>query len=518
MNEQQLFDFYASGGDLAQLSDQDVVTLGRMLKVTGSTIEPPPSFGPPATPGAPASTTGPSNIGDIDPREFVKWLVSTIPQALSIGAGMVGPAGIPVRMGIQGLLGALTGAIDPEEEQGRLESAVNMGAFQAGLEGVGSVASKVLPWLGTQAAVRMGVPPGVRSGGRTRKFVESFLNERRRGGITGWGQTPAVGQKTTALRKATGQPSLKRDLSEQMDVLKGQLPERIKPFGEVEEAATTGNQLRKPESFLGLDDPRQAAKTIAESDEKFWAGNEELLGHMQGTAGSTARATRRATTRPYFPGPDERLLPPPPNTLPGGVRGKETRGLSIESPGEPRVNFGDLVEMAQKQGASAAPTFEKTAAGKWVRASDTPEKIAARERNRLLKDEAVNLARGQEGGGEVADTYLNLNKRLTDAFKIEQAADKLRRGLAFTGIRGGLGSGLGLTAGTLLGGLGGASIGGPIGGGIGLLATPGNISRAGSLGGRLGEVTPSAWRIYQLIQQLEEGPKEKTPVRLREAK
>ena len=506
MNEAQLFEFYAGGGDLAQLSDEDVTRLYQLIQQTQAATAP-PQLGP-VRPGETVPPPAPMNIGDIaEPREFLEWGGSSLAQLFGLGAGIAGPASIPARAGLTGLSGLLSGLINPEEGEGRLESGIDEGAFQAAMEGGGGAAAKFFPWAGTQTAVRMGVPPGVRSGGRTRSFVEAFLKERQRGGLSGWGRTPAVGQKTTALRKLTGQPSLRGELSQEMDQLKSALPERVTPLPAVKDVhlrnVQSPGQLRDPQKFRASTRPLEAAEALQESDDQFFQQHDWL---QRGIQGLPRGPQPEGIFAPLEPLNIRKTLMPPPGTLSGGDIPMFRAGPEPQ----PKLNFGDLVEMAQGQGKQASPVFEKTAAGQWVRTGDAPEQLAARARKATLQQEAIRTAQDQ-GAPDVAATYQNLNERLSGAFKIEQAADKLRRGLAFAGIRGGLGAGLGSGVGLAAGGVG---VGGPIGGALGLLATPGNISRAGSAAGRLGETVPSAARIFELIQQLE-NPPGTTPVRER---
>lgn len=506
MNDSQLFEFFISKGDVSTLSEADLNRLEQILSAVDAAGQPntPPEML--TRPGAPARPAGPADIGSIvDPKDFVEWLGSTVTNAMTFATGALGPASVPIRAGATGALGAISGAINPREGENRLQGAVREGASQAGLEGIFGSLSKALPYVGNRAAIWLGSPL---RGKEAREATEAFLRERQRGG---WGTTPAVGQTTTKLRSLTKRPGLKDELNQKMDVVKSKLPERVTPFSDVRERAVQNNELRDPEKFLGVDAPVDSAGKIAASDAAFWNQNEELLGHMQSLRGGP---NVEGAFGPMAPVDAARTLPPPGNTLPG-----EVPYFRVGPQARPNVNFGELVEMAQKQGRSAAATYEKTNAGEWVRVSDTPEKLAARERNRILKDAAVDTARSQPGGDEVADTYLNLNERLSDAFSIEDVADSIRRGLAFAGIRGGLGSGLGsnlgrIASGATAGGAAGGLEGAAAGGIAGLMLTPSNISRFGNVGGRMSQMAPSAWRIYQLGQQVSNPPIR--PTRLRE--
>ena len=506
MNEAQLFEFFAGGGDLSTLSDDDVLRLDTLLQKTQSGTAPPTGAGPGGIPLSTAETT-PMEFGDIPPKQFLEGLLANMVRLGTIPMGVAGPAGIPLRSGILGAMGMGAGAIDPGEGENRFEGAVHEGATQAALEGGAGMLGKALPWLGTQAAVRMGVPGGVRPGAQTRKMVEAFLRERQRGfggvvpsgtqsrigQVARIGDTPPVGSKTTVRRRATGQPPLREELSSSMDTLKQELPERTTKLRDVENRITQEERQRiyDNDELLGVDDADATTRALGASDEKFWAGQETYLRHKQGLHGSAVPF--RNTTTYQAPIPAERALPPPPNTLLGDVRSVE-EGINFSSPGDPMVNFGELVEMAQKQGKSGAPQFADLGKGKWVRVSDSPAQGAARARSVGLKREAVNTARSQEGGDVVADTYLNLNERLSDAFKIETAADKLRRGLAFAGIRGGLGAGLGSAVGGGTSGYEGGISGGAAGGILGILLGPTNVSRLGNTLGRVAEIAPTAVR------------------------
>ena len=493
MGDQELLQFYTSGGDLNQLNDADLQKLGQLMKVGPAQPTQPPTLGlTPPNERRIEAPSSPGSIGDIPGKEFVKGLGSSLMSALMLAGGLpgVGAGAMPARVLIETLLGGAKGGID----EGTLGGAATGAALSGGMELGGGLLSEAAPWAGNQVGIRMGTPQSMRPGNQTRKYVEAFLNQRKR---EGFGKGVAVGKEQGSILPKIQQRTIHPEgirlrLNKEMDQIKSSLPKREIDFEKVR--TSQPSKLRDPQKFIGLDAPADTAKAVESSDKAFWEQNKGLLD----------------TINP----PGFTTTPTPPSGPPGSLPG------NITTPNPTKITFGDAVEIAQRQGKSAKPVFEQNAQGKWVRAQDSPTQQAARERSGLFKDAAVDYAKSQPGGDEVAKRYLETNAALSDQYKIEEIAKKLRRGLAFAGIRGGLGAGAGSGAAYLTGQ--DPQIGGAIGGIGGLIGGPTNISRVGNFAGRLGEVGPSAVRTTDLLGELESlmslFTPEKKPVKMREPK
>ena len=505
MNEQELLQFYTSGGDLSTLDDASLSQLAALMKVQMNTAPSPPPglLNQPAGQTVPPSNTPP--WGPENGQDFVEGLGSVLLQAGALGAGMpgIGLKSGPVSTLLQMILGGAEGAINPPEGEDRLSSALSGAAFGGGVEGGGRLTAAKAPSVGNRVAMWTGTPGSFNKGGRGNRYLEAFLNQRRR---EGFGQGVPVGKTQAAvvpkLKEGTLTPKpIRQRLNSELDDVKAALPGRDIDFMKIREDFPS--EVYQPEKFLGLSDPRGTAEAILADESKFWYGNEALLDSTNPRKGTRVR-TRTQHTKPFNLPADQTYLPPPPNTLTGDVV-EESVGPWGQVNFDPTMaTFGEVVEMAQKQGKEAAPVFEEVGKGKWVRMSDTPERLAAKGRKHQLSQAADVHARSLgPGGNEVADRLEETNAALSDQYKVEEVAKAIRSGLWPAATRGGIMASLGGGAAAITGSdyMTGALLGGL----LGLNAYPANISRAGYMAGRLGEVAPTAIRTQQLTDDLLSG-------------
>ena len=491
MDDKQLIDFVLSGGDVSSLSDQDAQRAYGLLQspqqgeTANFNMQPEAPRGLLHKPGESVPGSAPMDIGATPPKEFLEWFLSSIAQTGALGAGMAipgfGVSSMAKRLATTMPLGGAAGALNPDEGQTRTGGAVEGALTQAAAEGTGSALGKLVPAAATRTALWMGVPKQARlDAGGMREMADAFLRTRQK---QPWGMAPAVGRTSTLVREGTSRGPLLPELQKAMGGVKAELPARITPLSKVEQAHVAATRqpggLRDPLKYRASNRPKEAAEFVDESDRDYFDQHRWLQSGMQ--------------QPPARPG-SKALVP------------------------DPKMNFGDLVEMSQGQSNTASDIYKKMARGQWTMPGD--EAGAALARKKSLRQSALDTATQQPGGDKVVQAYDELNKRLHDAYIIEDVAKHVREGLAFTGIRGGLMSGWGRTA---SGVAGGGMIGGPMGAGIGgalsLAATPGNVYRTGSAIGRLGEVGPSTFRALQLLNGLrtDEGSplRKPTPVRRR---
>ena len=213
MDEQSLLAYAFGGGDIDALSPEDLRKLRVLLSpepppgsqagaMAQSTVQGDPSRQPsfnftrPGTPVSPSADT--SALADIPPEEFLRGLGSTGLQGLMLATGLAPGMPLVARTLINLILGGAEGVVRPG---GDVQEGAKAALFQGGLEGISGGLSKGFPRLGTEVAVRTGVPASARASNEASKMVRAQLRRRQREGI---GMTPAPGRTRSLAAWAQG--------------------------------------------------------------------------------------------------------------------------------------------------------------------------------------------------------------------------------------------------------------------------------------------------------------------------
>lgn len=192
MGDEQLKAFYFQGGDLGTLAPADILRLQEIMRTTAP-AQLPPGF---RVLAPPASTT---DIGDADPKQFVKGLLNAGTHALELGAGFAVPGGFIPQMaaaGTSGLVGGgLRGLINGEN---LLDKAGEGAASNAMLQGGAGAVEALAPRVALPLSLFLGGAKGAFPKSTMSDLVEPFLRQFEK---TGTGVSVGNVAKSAALRK-----------------------------------------------------------------------------------------------------------------------------------------------------------------------------------------------------------------------------------------------------------------------------------------------------------------------------